>query len=89
MTNNVQPQVEHRLWKSPGIAVALSFLHAGWGQIYNGEIAKGVTLMVIQVINYILFFVLIGFPMAFATWLYSMWDANKTAQEWNAHYSRR
>ena len=87
MTNANEPKVVNRLWKSPGLAVFLSFLHAGWGQIYNGEITKGVVLMVIQLINYVLFFVLIGFPMAFATWLYSMWDANKVAQQWNAQHS--
>lgn len=87
MTNSNDARVVNRLWKSPGLAVFLSFLHAGWGQIYNGEIAKGIVLMIIQFVNYLLMFVLIGFPLAFVTWLYSMWDANNVAQEFNARYS--
>ena len=87
MTNSNDTKVVNRLWKSPGLAIFLSFLHAGWGQIYNGEIAKGIVLMIIQFVNYLLMFVLIGFPLAFVTWLYSMWDANKVAQEFNARYS--
>ena len=87
MTSSNDVKVVNRLWKSPELAIFLSFLHAGWGQIYNGQIAKGVVLMIIQFVNYLLMFVLIGFPLAFATWLYSMWDANNVARGFNARYS--
>jgi TM2 domain-containing membrane protein YozV len=33
--------------KSPGFAATLSFFWCGLGQIYNGEIAKGLALMVV------------------------------------------
>jgi len=33
--------------KSPGLAAILSFFWCGLGQIYNGEIRKGVALMVL------------------------------------------
>jgi TM2 domain-containing membrane protein YozV len=33
--------------KNPGLAVLLSFFWCGLGQIYNGEIPKGVVLMVL------------------------------------------
>ena len=67
--------------RDPGIAAVLSFLVTGLGQIYNGEIGKGILLMVIQVINFFLCFVLIGlitFPMV---WIYGIYDAYQTAIE--------
>jgi len=38
--------------KNPGLAAVASFFFAGLGQIYNGEIGKGVLLMVVQVLTY-------------------------------------
>ena len=46
--------------KNPGVAAVLSFFWAGLGQIYNGQIAKGIVLMIVQVMNVLLMFVLIG-----------------------------
>jgi hypothetical protein len=37
--------------KNPGIAAVLSFFWAGLGQIYNGEISKGILLLVLYVIS--------------------------------------
>ncbi|ADU29038.1 hypothetical protein [Evansella cellulosilytica] len=66
--------------KSPGIAAVLSALWTGLGQIYNGQIAKGVLLMFIQFINVLLMFVIIGFFTYFAVWIFGMIDAYKTAE---------
>ncbi|MFH1545239.1 MAG: hypothetical protein ABIE23_04100 [archaeon] len=47
-----QPQniPSHTQSKNPIIAVVLSFIFAGLGQIYNGEIKKGIGFIVIQLI---------------------------------------
>jgi TM2 domain-containing membrane protein YozV len=66
--------------KDPGIATVLSFFWTGLGQIYNGQIAKGLLFMLIQAINVALMLVLIGFITFPLFWIYGMWDANKTAK---------
>lgn len=52
----------------------------GLGQIYNGQIAKGLLLMCIQVVNVLLCLVLIGLVMFPLLWLYGIWDAYDTAK---------
>ena len=47
--------------KSAGLAAVLSFLIPGLGQIYNGQIVKGLIIVVVQAINVALMHVLIGF----------------------------
>jgi TM2 domain-containing membrane protein YozV len=69
--------------KNPGVAAVLSFFWAGLGQIYNGQIAKGVALMIVQVINVLLLFVLIGFITYPLVWLIGIVDAYGTAQKHN------
>lgn len=73
----MQPQ------KNPGIAAVLSFIHAGLGQIYNGQITKGLVLVFVQLMNYLLMFVLIGFVTAPILWIYSIYDAYRTAERMN------
>jgi TM2 domain-containing membrane protein YozV len=46
--------------RSPIFAAMLSLIVAGLGQIYNGEVTKGVLLIVAQLINTALTVVLIG-----------------------------
>jgi TM2 domain-containing membrane protein YozV len=70
--------------KNPGIAAVLSFFFTGLGQIYNGEIGKGLLMMIVQMVNVVLMFVLIGFITFPILWGYGIWDANKRAKEINA-----
>lgn len=70
--------------KNPGLAAVGSFLYTGIGQIYNGQIAKGIVLIVIQFINILLMFVVIGFFTFFIVWVYGIYDAYKTAERINA-----
>jgi len=73
-----------RAAKSPGVAVVLSFFMAGLGQIYNGQIGKGVAFMVAYFCSLLLMWVLIGFIIAPILWIWSMVDAYKTAEWINA-----
>jgi TM2 domain-containing membrane protein YozV len=70
--------------KNPGIAAVASFFWGGLGQIYNGQIAKGIGLMLLQAINVLLMFVLIGFLTYFITWVYAIYDAYNTAEKINS-----
>ena len=69
--------------KNEGIAAILSFFFTGLGQIYNGQIGKGIVLIVIQVINIVLMIILIGFLTYPLVWIYGMWDAYNTAKKIN------
>lgn len=66
--------------KSAGLAAVLSVIWPGLGQIYNGEVGKGVAIMVVQVVNFILLFVLIGFLTGFAVWVWAIYDAYTVAE---------
>lgn len=70
--------------KSAGLAAVLSFLLPGLGQIYNGEILKGLILVVIDAINAALMLILVGFVTHAITVIYAVYDAYKTADRINA-----
>lgn len=70
--------------KDPGLAAVLSFFWAGLGQIYNGQLAKGLILVVVQAINFALLFVLIGFCFYPVVWVWGMYDAYTTAERINS-----
>lgn len=70
--------------KSPGLAAVLSFFWAGLGQIYNGEISKGILLIVAYAISCALMAIVIGFFTTPILWIYGMVDAYKTAERFNA-----
>ncbi|RSL35294.1 hypothetical protein D7Z54_01645 [Salibacterium salarium] len=74
---STQPQ------KNSGLAAVLSAIWCGLGQIYNGQIGKGITFMVIQFINTLLFFVFIGFITYPIFWIFGMIDAYKQAERHN------
>jgi TM2 domain-containing membrane protein YozV len=71
--------------KSEGLAAVLSFLFVGLGQIYNGEIGKGIAFIVLGVVIVLLFVpILIGIPLYLIFWAYNIYDAYNTARGINA-----
>jgi TM2 domain-containing membrane protein YozV len=74
---------------NPGVAAVCSFFITGLGQIYNGELFKGIILMVIQGVNVALMFVVVGFLTFPLVWIYGVWDAHKVAKEKQAIYNRQ
>jgi len=70
-------------YKSPGVAAVLSFLYAGLGQIYNGEIAKGVSFIIVYTISLLLCAVFIGFLIVPFVWLAGIIDAYQSANKIN------
>jgi TM2 domain-containing membrane protein YozV len=69
--------------KNPGVAAVLSFFWAGLGQIYNGEILKGICFMVVYAFSVFLCLFLIGFIILPVVWGMGMWDAYNTAKRYN------
>lgn len=72
-----------KFYKNPSISVVLSFLITGLGQIYNGQIGKGVIFIVLWAISVLLMFVVIGFVTTPILWVWGMIDAYKSAQKIN------
>ncbi|GAB3057754.1 hypothetical protein ACFOU0_03505 [Salinicoccus sesuvii] len=75
--------------KSSGIAAVLSALVNGLGQIYNGQILKGIIIILIQLINGALTVVLIGYVFLPIVWIYAVVDAYRSADKINARNYRR
>lgn len=67
------------------IALILSFIWAGLGLIYAGDMQKGIILAVLEVILYLLFwFVSVIFGMVvFIVWIYSLYATYKEVQAVN------
>ena len=70
--------------RNPILAAILSLIVAGLGQIYNGQVTKGVIFIIVQLINGALTALLIPLVGAWA-----MIDAFLTAKHNNERYSFR
>jgi TM2 domain-containing membrane protein YozV len=75
------PYVER---KNEGIAAILSFVFLGLGQIYNGQISKGISFIIIGVLFVFSMLFLIGFLLYPLFWMYNIYDAYNTAKQINA-----
>jgi len=64
--------------KDPTLAGILSFLIPGLGQMYNGNVLKGIVWFIIVVIGWTCL-VIPGFIL----WIINIWDANNDANEIN------
>ncbi|MFJ5691330.1 hypothetical protein [Providencia stuartii] len=65
----------------PALAGVFSFIITGAGQLYNGEIAKGLGLFIAAVLCIFIFF-----PLAFIPWIFSIFDAFSTAKLLNQQF---
>ena len=77
------PERPPKFYKNPSIAVVLSFFWPGLGQIYNGQIGKGVLFMIAAGLSALLMWVLIGFLIYPIIWIWGMVDANTSAKRIN------
>jgi len=75
--------------RNPIIAAVLSLIVAGVGQIYNGQILKGVLFIVAQIINGALLYVAIGFVTMPLVGLWAVIDAYLVAKRNNERYGFR
>jgi TM2 domain-containing membrane protein YozV len=72
-----------KFYKNPTTATILSFFIMGLGQIYNGEIAKGILFIALYCISISLMFAVIGFFTTPILWIVGMVDANRSAKQIN------
>jgi TM2 domain-containing membrane protein YozV len=76
-------------YKNPGLAAVLSFFWMGLGQIYNGQLAKGILFIFIYSFSLVMSIVLIGILTSPILWVYGMYDAYKSAEKINLDIARR
>ena len=69
--------------KNPGIAAVLSFFIPGLGQIYNGQIGKGILFIITGVILALMIIIVIGIILYPIFWIYNIYDSYTTAQKIN------
>jgi TM2 domain-containing membrane protein YozV len=69
--------------RNPGVAAVLSFFWCGLGQIYNGQIGKGIAMLIAYSISAALIFVVIGLITTPILWIWGMVDAYNTATRLN------
>ena len=82
------PVVVVRSAKSPIVALILSFFISGLGQLYNGEIRKGVAFLIGYFVAWVCFWALILLPVihwipSAVVWVWSMVDAYHSAERIN------
>lgn len=75
--------------KNSGLAAILSFLLPGLGQMYNGEVGKGVMIIIVQVVNIALMAIVIGFITGPLVMIWAIYDAYQTAERINQQYMQQ
>jgi len=75
-------------YKNPAVAAILSFFFMGLGQIYNGQIGKGIMFLVLYLISIVLMFVFIGFLTTPILWVWGMVDASRSAKSINQQLAK-
>ena len=69
--------------KSPAASVLLSIFIPGLGSMVNDNAGVGVTILILNIIGWVLAIVLIGIPVAIGSWIWGLVDAYQSAQRWN------
>ncbi len=72
--------------KSPALAVFASFFVPGLGSMINGDVSKGIGILIGYVISVVLAIVIIGFVGMLVFWVWGMVDGYNGAQRWNARH---
>jgi TM2 domain-containing membrane protein YozV len=70
--------------KDAGVATLLSFFLPGAGQLYNGQVGKGLAFLLVTLfVNLPLMFIGVGFLTGLITWIWGMIDAHSSAERIN------
>jgi TM2 domain-containing membrane protein YozV len=70
--------------KNPALSVLVSVFVPGVGSMINGDVGKGVGILVGYSLSLVFSIVLIGLPFLVGFWLWGVIDAYQGAQLWNA-----
>ena len=70
--------------KSEALALILSFIIPGVGEMYAGKVGKGIIILLLAILSAALIMLLIGFILYPIVWIYSMIDSYNLAKRYNA-----
>jgi TM2 domain-containing membrane protein YozV len=70
--------------KNPALSVLVSVFVPGVGSMINGDVGKGIGILVGYSVSLLFSLVLIGLPFLVGFWLWGVIDAYQGAQLWNA-----
>ncbi|WP_456419677.1 DUF2085 domain-containing protein [Methanocaldococcus infernus] len=76
-------EIYEKFKKSEALAIILSFLFPGLGQLYLGNVGKAVLMIALAIISLILFTICIGFFTYLGVWIWSTFDAYQEAKKYN------
>jgi TM2 domain-containing membrane protein YozV len=72
--------------KNPGVSMIASFFIPGLGSMLNGDVGKGVGILLGYFFCIILFFLIVPLLVAVGLWVWGMVDAYQGAQQWNRRH---
>jgi TM2 domain-containing membrane protein YozV len=72
--------------KNPAVGVILSFFIPGLGTMVNGSAGRGVLILALYLVGWVLSFFLIGFPIVLGAWIWGLVDGYTSAQRWNRQH---
>jgi TM2 domain-containing membrane protein YozV len=72
--------------KNPAIGAILSFFIPGLGTMVNGSVGRGVLILALYAIGWILSLLLIGIPLLIGAWIWGLVDGYTSAQRWNRQH---
>ncbi len=72
--------------KSPGLALLASFFIPGLGSMMNGNVGRGIGILVGYLVSILLVIVLVGLLGMLGFWIWGMVDAYQGAQRWNLRH---
>lgn len=61
--------------KNNGVAAVLSFFVPGLGQIYKGELGKGIVIVAVYTVSWMLTCIFIGYFILVPLWIWAIYDA--------------
>jgi TM2 domain-containing membrane protein YozV len=72
--------------KSPGLSLLASFFIPGLGSIINGDVGKGLVIMLGYFVSCLLVIILVGILGVVGFWVWGLVDAYQGARLWNARH---
>ena len=72
--------------KNPAVSLLASFFIPGLGTMLNGEVGKGIGILVGYFGCLFLFFLILPLLVAVGLWVWGMVDAYQGAQQWNRRH---
>lgn len=72
--------------KSPAIGALASFFLPGLGSMINGDVGKGLLLLLGFIVSTVLTIIIVGFVGMLIFWIWGMVDGYRGAQRWNLRH---